>query len=207
MSTAVSIPPDTRQIPPVPVRRFTVEEYHRLAELGIITPDERLELIRGWLVPKVTHNPPHAGTLMILQRRLNRLLPEEWITRAQLPVTMHDSEPEPGLVVVPGPEERYFRSHPHPRDVVLVVEVADTSLTQDRGIKWELYASVRIPEYWIVNLIERRVEVFTDPRGGRTPAYRRRRDFAAGESVPVVIAGEEVGSLPVRELLPPAPES
>jgi Uma2 family endonuclease len=202
MPTALSLPEDTRIVPPLPVYRFTVEEYHHLIEIGAFKPSDRIELIHGWLVPKVSHNPPHASVLRILLREITAALPADWFPRSQLPITMADSEPEPELAVVRGSDEHYLSAHPKPKDVALVAEVADSSLAQDRGVKLELYASVRIPVYWIINLIDGIVEVYNEPRGGKQPTYRSRHVYHPGDQVPLVLAGAQVALISVNTLLP-----
>ena len=115
-------------------------------------------------------NPPHAAALARLTRRFGRMLDEIWVIREQSPVTIPpgNSEPEPDLVVARGPDERSTTTrHPNPRDIALVVEVADSTLPVDRDQKLNAYAAADIPEYWIVNLVDRRVEVYTMPRGGK----------------------------------------
>jgi Uma2 family endonuclease len=190
-------PADGRTVP----YRFTVDQYHRMIDAGVFG-DIRCELLEGLVVKKVTQNPPHGSAVTRLYRRLARLLSEAWTLRAQCPISVPGSEPEPDIAVARGPEERYDARHPAARDVTLVVEVADSSLDQDRGEKQRIYAAARIPVYWIVNLVEGQIEVYTLPRAGRSPAYRNRQDFRPGEQVPVVLAGKEVCRLRVRELLP-----
>ncbi len=116
---------------------------------------------------------------------------------------MGDSEPEPDLAVVRGNLDQYEHSHPGPQDVALVIEVADVSLHRDRSIKKRVYARAGIPVYWIVNLQERRIEVYTAPSGPtENPDYRQRNDFTAGMGLPLVIEGRESGHIPVAALLP-----
>ena len=189
--------------PPAPVLRFTVGQYHRMGEAGILTENDRCELIDGLILEKPVINPPHAKSV----RRLHRLLSaifggDDWVVGTQQPVTTRDSEPEPDAAVATGPEEKYDRRHPGPGETVLVAEVSDSSLNYDRGEKLQLYARARIPVYWILNLQDRRVEVYTDPRGGRNPTYRARTDYAPGAAVPVAVAGKTLGTIPVNELLP-----
>jgi Uma2 family endonuclease len=182
--------------------RLTVAQYHAMIEAGILTEDDRCELLRGWIVAKMPPNPPHATTVTRLGRRLIRLLPDEWPVRVQCPITLRDSEPEPDVAVVRGPEEAYRTRHPAARDVALAIEVAESSLDQDREVKGPLYAGERIPIYWIVNLVASWIEVYSDPKGGRSPGYRRRQDYGVGQSVPLVLGNRVVAHLPVRELLP-----
>ena len=131
------------------------------------------------------------------------LLPPGWHVRSQEPITLGDSEPEPDVAVVRGDPEQYERSHPGPENVAMLVEVADASLDRDRSIKKQVYARAGIPAYWIVNLQERRIEVYTDPSGpADVPDYRRHEDYTAGSEVPLMIAGHEAGRIPVAALLP-----
>lgn len=188
--------------PPFPVYRFTVEQYHRMIETGILTEGDRVELLEGWIVPKMPHNPPHDGTIWLLQTHLLKRLPSEWILRVQSAITTADSEPEPDLVVARGPGLRYFTTHPEPKDIALVVEVADTTLAEDRERKGRLYARARIPVYWVVNLPEHQIEVYTQPRAGRSPAYRERQDYRAPRPLPLVLGGSKVAQFDMHDLMP-----
>lgn len=200
MSTATLAP----AAPPAEFRlkRFTVAEYDRMVRDGTLDESARVELLDGWIVEKMPHNAPHDSSVSRLQRRLMRVLGDDWLVRAQSSATLDTSVPEPDVAVARGPEERYDRVRPRPRDLVMVVEVAESSLAQDQGYKVRLYARNRIPVYWIVNLVDRRVEVYTSPRGGRNPTYRTRTDYAPGAAVPVVVGGRAVGAIPVDEILP-----
>ncbi|HEV3260551.1 MAG TPA: Uma2 family endonuclease [Gemmataceae bacterium] len=206
MSVAVkSTPGPTRAtVQPAPLRvyRFTVKQYQRMIETGVLTEDDRVELLEGWIVDKMPHNPPHEATINRMNRRLLRVLPEEWLLRVQSAITLPRSKPEPDLAIVQGPEELYFKRHPVPRDIAVIIEIADTSLLFDQQYKGGLYARGRIPFYWIVNLAAARIEVYHEPRGGRTPGYRERQDYGKEASVPLILAGYELGRLAVRDLLP-----
>jgi Uma2 family endonuclease len=204
MSSAVAAPPPTEK-PPVEAvhyHRFTVEQYHRMIDLGVFKPNDRVELFHGWIIRKMTHKPPHDATVTRIMRRLSRILADEWLLRIQCSIAARDSEPEPDVAVVLGPEEKYYARHPGSKDIALLIEVADATLSYDREAKGPLYARERVPFYWIANLIDGRVEVFTDPRAGKAPAYRQRHDYAVGESVPLVLDGREIARIPVSELLP-----
>lgn len=194
---APAVPP-----PDFEVMRFSVDDYERMIADGTIDETDRVELLDGWIVAKMPHNAPHDSSVSRLQRRLMRLLGGEWLVRGQSSARLDTSVPELDVAVVPGPEERYDAKRPRPRDLVLVAEVADSSLSRDRGQKLRMYARNRVGVYWIVNLRDRVVEVYTTPRGGKTPVYRTRTDYSPGQSVPVVIAGQTVGTIPVSELLP-----
>jgi hypothetical protein len=186
------------------VRRFTLAEYHTLIEVGVLKPGDPYELLNGVIKYKMPQNTPHASTASKLEKRFWKLLPDEFLLRTQKPISIpnQDSEPEPDLAVVLGPDDRYDEVQPTPREVLLIVEVADTSLDEDRGEKLESYAAARIPIYWVVNLRERVVEVYTQPRGGRSPGYRGHDTFAPGQAVPVVVGKKAVGAIPVSEILP-----
>jgi Uma2 family endonuclease len=120
-----------------------------------------------------------------------------------MPVTVSDSEPQPDVAVARGDDSTYAARHPAPADLSLVVEVADFSLHTDRVEKARIYARAGIVTYWIVNLIDRRVEVHTAPSGpGAAPAYGQVQTFPPGSSVPVVLDGAVVGQVAVNDLLP-----
>jgi Uma2 family endonuclease len=190
-------------IPDVPIYRLSVEQYHAMARAGILTEDDPVELLEGWLVQKMTKYRPHVIATGLVRRALERLLPAGWYVAVQDPITTADSEPEPDVAVVRGEERDYPDRHPGPGDVPLVVEVADSSLTQDQGAKKRLYAGAGIAVYWIVNLIDGRIEVYADPTGPvPAPSYRQQHLYGPAETIPVVLDGAEIGSLPVRELLP-----
>ena len=189
--------------PPRSVHRFTIGEYERLTKIGFFNPGDRSELIDGWLVDKMAHNPRHAGTVDVTNDAIAALLSAAWTTRSQLPVRLPgDNAPEPDVAVVLAPKQQYTARHPTDKDVALVVEVADTSLDEDRRLKIPQYARARVAVYWIVNLVDRRVEVYTQPRGGKSPSYKQRTDYGPADAVPVIIAGKQVGTIAVKDLLP-----
>jgi Uma2 family endonuclease len=202
MATA---PPVLDAPPPLPLRRWSLREYHQMIDLGLLTEDDRVELLEGWIVAKMPHNPPHDSTVAKLDKLLTRLLSDDWSVRCQCSVTLkagRGSEPEPDLVVVRGPDELYDRRHPGPADTALVVEVSDSTIEHDCGFKKQVYARARLPVYWIVSIVDRRVEVYTRPRGGRNPTYLRQTDFPAGSVVPVILFGEAAADIPVDSFLP-----
>jgi Uma2 family endonuclease len=190
-------------IPISRLKRFTAAEYNRLAESGVYTTEDRFELLDGWLVDKMPNNPPHSTALGLLEDILIALLIAPWIFRTQRPISLGgDSVPEPDLVVIKGPRRRFAKRHPTASDIALLVEVSDSTLDQDRGIKLKMYARDRIPEYWIINLVDNVVEVYTQPKGGRNPAYRQMVSYVAGSSVPLRIDGKDLGEIAVNDLLP-----
>jgi Uma2 family endonuclease len=203
MSTATLPSREIFARPPVAVRRFTVREYHQLAQSGVLAESERVELLEGWIVPKLIQKIEHALAIENGQAALEAVMPPGWRLRVQLPITTADSEPEPDLAIVRHPRRQRRQSHPAPEDVALVIEVADSSLADDRRLKYRIYARASISEYWIVNLVDRRVEVFSLPSGpSAEPAFAVRHNFGLRKSVPLVIGGKVVATIPVRDLLP-----
>jgi hypothetical protein len=185
------------------LRRFTVDEYHQMIQAGILGEDEPVELLEGWIVIKMPRNPEHDLALEKADIAIRDRLPAGWRIRIQSAITTDDSEPEPDIALVRGPLPSRANSHPRPGEVAMLVDVAESSLAHDRTVKARSFARAAIPIYWIVNLPERQVEVYTDPTGpGPQPAYRTRQDHAETASVPLVLDGHEVGRIPVRDLLP-----
>jgi Uma2 family endonuclease len=187
------------------LHRFTLAQYERLVEIGLLNSKDRAELIDGWLVDKMPQNPRHAGAVDLARKTIEPLLSREWTTRSQFPVRLPgDNAPEPDLVIVPAPSEQYFDRHPTEKDVALVIEVADATLEEDRRWKLPLYARAKIPVFWIVNLVDRVVEVYTEPRGGKSPTYKQQMDYGPAAEVPVIVRGQVVGCIAARKLLPKA---
>ena len=173
-------------------RLFSVAEYHRLGEVGILTENDRAELIEGEIIEMTPIGSQHAACVDRLNRFLQRLdLPA--IVRVQNPICLNDrSEPEPDLCLVRPRDDYYAAGHPGPADVLLVVEVSDASIGYDRNTKLPLYAAVNIREAWLVDLSRGRVEVHTEPRDGffvRFALYGRGEtiytDAVSGLAVPV----------------------
>lgn len=189
--------------PPYPVRRFSVDEFHRLIERQVIDEDDRIELLEGWLVPKMTHNPLHDGTLQIVAARIQQSLLAGWVLRIQSAVTLPDSEPEPDLAVVRGTERTYLRRHPGAEDIGLIVEIAGSSLDQDRQQKSRIYARAGIATYWIVNLTDLVVEAYSQPTGaGGSARYAETQVYRTGDSIPLRIDGTLLANIPAIDLLP-----
>jgi Uma2 family endonuclease len=190
-------------VPTEPIWRLTVEQYHEMVRHGILGEDDPVELLNGWLVTKMTQNTFHRAAVKLVYRSLDRIVPEGWYVDSQGPITLLASEPEPDVVLVRGDTRQYLDGHPGPGDVALVVEVADASVRRDRLLKKSIYARAKILVYWIVNLVERRVEVYSEPQGtGRQAGYRQHREYTVDEEVPLIIEEREIGRIPVRSLLP-----
>jgi Uma2 family endonuclease len=151
----------------------------------------------------MTKNPPHCAAIEFVRDCLTATIPSDWSIRIQDPITLAASEPEPDLAVVKARPSRYADRHPLASEVALIVEVAGASIQRDREWKRRIFADAGIPVYWIVDLTGRQVEVYSDPSGPvDEPDYRRGQVYAIAEELPVVIAGQEVGRLAVRDLLP-----
>jgi Uma2 family endonuclease len=191
------------EVAPLPVRRFSVAEYHRLIEQGFFAADERFELLEGWIAAKVSRNPVHDAAVDVGEQLFAGLLPAGWYVRGQKAFTTGDSEPEPDIVIVRGVPRDYALRHPGPADAAVVIEVANSSLAEDREVKLRVYARAGVAVYWIVNLIDRTVEVHTQPSiVDGVPTYVRREVFGATQSVGLTVGGSTVGPIGVVDLLP-----
>ena len=195
----VSVP--STAVPPLPIARFSVEQYHRMIESGAFTEDDRLELIEGWVVQQMAKGPGHEYAVGQGEELLRALVPAGWHVRNQAPITLTGSEPEPDLAIVRGDRGAYRRRHPAASEVALVVEVSDTSLDTDR-IKGKTYGAAGIAEYWIINLVDRCVEVYAQPDPASETGYARRTIFRANEAIALHVAGQGLGTVPVPALLP-----
>lgn len=152
---------------PLTHRRFTVDEYFRMAETGILTEADRVELLDGEIVNKVTINPPHAGCVKRTARLLHTVCGDAVIVGVQDPIVLgNHSAPEPDISVLRRHADWYGSHHPRATDVLLVIEVADQSLAHDRAHKLPLYARAGIAEAWLVNLRDDVIEVYREPRAG-----------------------------------------
>jgi Uma2 family endonuclease len=170
---------------------------------GILTDDDPVELLQGLLVTKMPKNPPHRIATGLLREALRSLCPPGWYVDSQEPITTNDSEPEPDVAVIRGETKDYSDRHPGPGDVALVAEVADATLERDRTVKKSAYGRAGIAVYWIVNLVDRRIEVYSEPAGPDSPVgYRQHRQYGVADEVPVVIAGQPVGGFHVQAILP-----
>jgi Uma2 family endonuclease len=197
------LPPPYAGRPDDVILRLSVRQYHDMIRQAILSDDDPVELLEGFLVVKMSKNPPHSKSTGRVQARLNAVLPAGFYTRAQEPVTLDDGEPEPDVAAVRGNDDMYSDRHPGPADVPLVVEVADATLARDRTLKLRSYARAGVPVYWVVNLPDRQVELYSQPAPEiDPPAYRQSRTFNASEDVPVEIDGRIVGHISVADLLP-----
>lgn len=180
-----------------PPRGMTVDEFEELEEsLG----DARVELIDGRIYRRGEMNPPHVRAMDLARRAIEPMLPVGRFFREDKPVRIPDfNEPFPDFAVVHGDSSLYTSRHPGPEDVSLLIEVSDTTVVKDRGVKKDNYARARIPVYWIVNLDDRQIEVHSQPAEGK---YGDEQTYKPGQDVPVMLDGVEIGRIPVSDILP-----
>jgi Uma2 family endonuclease len=163
-------------------RLFTVDEYQRMGEAGVFRPDERVELIEGEIIEMSPINPPHSGRVMNLNAMLvHGLAHRALVSPGGTVVIPPRSQPQPDILVLRRRGEiSYSVRHPGPEDVLLAIEVADTSLAFDRTVKLRLYARAGIPEFWIVDVNAGRIDVHHTPAG---ELYRHTRQVERGASL------------------------
>jgi Uma2 family endonuclease len=160
---------------------FNVEDYYRMAEAGLFSERDRVELIDGEVIKMSPIGSRHAGCVDRLNSILNRKVGHAAIIRVQNPVRLNDfSEPEPDIALLKSRDDFYSQSHPTAADVLLVIEVAETSVEYDRSIKMLLYARAGIPEAWIVNLPKDIIEIYTQPKNGK---YQKVQRLKRGKSL------------------------
>ncbi len=182
---------------------FTPAEYYRIRDAGVLTPDEDVELLCGYLVLGYPHTPNHDAACRVLLSALTSKVPAApWSVRTRCHVTLTNSVPTPDAVVVRQTQPP-LDSRVGSQFVALVVEVAEQSLEVDRLDKLRFYAHDGIAVYWIVNLVARQIEVYEQPSGpSPTAGYAKTTVFKPGDSVPFALGGANLGSIPVVDLLP-----
>ncbi|HKI19535.1 MAG TPA: Uma2 family endonuclease [Isosphaeraceae bacterium] len=196
--------PDLGWVPsPQSLYRLSIEQYERMVASGVFTKRDRLHLINGFLVAKMTEDPLHSAVSEAIRLAIQPLLPVGWHVRPDKPLRIpnYASVPEPDLVIARGSCWDYQERHPEPANVALVVEVASSSLSEDRGMA-DIYGTGGVPVYWIVNLVDRQVEVHTDPGPG---GYGTRQILKPGQEVSVVVDGVERGRIAVVDIMPRRP--
>jgi Uma2 family endonuclease len=184
-------------------RRWTREEYDRMIDAGVLTPEDRVELIEGEILTVTPQGSAHATAVSLAHDALRGVIGPSLHVRVLLPLALGSaSEPEPDIAIVAG-AVRDYRDH-HPMSAVLVIEIADSTLSYDRDVKGSLYARSGIPEYWIVNLSEKLIEVSRDPESDEHARfafrYRRlERYHTNGTIIPQALRGATIA---VADLLP-----
>ena len=184
--------------------RLTVRQFTKMIDAGIFPDRARVELLGGLLVERMTKKTPHNFAVDELARRLRELVEPAHTVREEKSIQLGRwSRPEPDIVVLRGSRETYRNRDPQTEDVLVVVEVADSTHAKDRKRMWQVYATAGVPTYWIVNLPTRRVEVYSDPSDrGKAAGYREAKFLEAGAEVPVVVEGREAGRVVVGDVLP-----
>ncbi|MEZ2233819.1 Uma2 family endonuclease [Microcoleus sp.] len=175
----------------VTAKRFSIAEYHRLGELGFFAPDERVELIRGELIKMAAKGRLHSFCNSLLVEELIILLTRRARVRVQDPIILSttDSEPEPDVVIARNRSDNYLDSHPEPADILLVIEVSDSSLKYDQITKLSLYAEAGISNYWIFNLVDNQLEMYSEPYQKRQGDFNYRSQNIVLQNETVVIPG------------------
>lgn len=183
--------------------RVSVDQYHAMIEQGILTDDDPVELLEGILVYKMSKKPRHSVVTRLIARALRQAVPKGWFVDTQEPVTTSDSEPEPDISIFRGVEEDYSTRHPNPSDVALLVEVSDSTLARDRNWKRHIYARAGVPIYWVVDVNQNVVEVFSVPgvKDGE-PDYISYQKYTVESEVPLMLDGQVLAKLAVKEILP-----
>jgi len=183
--------------------RLTVRQFKKMIEAGIFRDRDHVELLAGILVDKLKKRPPHNFTVDMLAHMLRQVIDSAWIVREEKSIVLgRCSRPEADIAVVRGPHERYRCSAPLAADIAFLIEVADSSYAKDRGKKWRLHATARIPVYWIVNLPRSQIEIYSTPSGSGTSAvYRDVTIYGRDDQVRVILEGRELARIPVRDVL------
>ena len=185
--------------------RFSEEQCLRMVADGIVTEEEAFTLAEFGVESEMPRHPAHDSAIERTDVAIRALLPAGLRVRIQCAIRLAGGEPEPDLAIVAGPVGSTDDHHPNVDEIAMVIEVSDSTLAYDRGIKLRAYAGAAIPAYWIVNLVDRQVEVYGNPRASRagTPLFAKRSDYLPGQQVLVVLAGTAIGSIAVDAILPP----
>ncbi len=184
----------------IPLRLWTVEDYHRMVEVGILQSDEPVELVAGQIIEKMSpQGTPHATTIRIVSRLLEKRLGEQVLVQTQLPIQLSNfSEPEPDIALIIADELRYLDHHPFPSEVYLVIEVADSTLKRDCQIKALDYGTSGIKDYWVLDINNRCLHVF---RNGTDQGYDREIILQENETVSLLEFPDL--NIKIGEMLPP----
>ncbi|GAX45081.1 hypothetical protein NIES4075_61010 [Tolypothrix sp. NIES-4075] len=184
-------------------KRFTIDEYHRLISLGFLTESDHIELIQGELIQMTAKGTPHTVCSSILCRQLDRLLGDRVVIRGQDPITLpNNSEPEPDVVIARGRDEDYLAHHPYAEDILLVIEISDSTLTYDQTTKLKLYAEAGIDDYWIVNLNARQLERYNQPYQNAQGEFNYLSKQISLPNQSVAISGFEDSLLDLSRIFP-----
>ena len=188
--------------------RIPLSVYHEIAEIGLLGPSDKVVMLDGILVKKMGRDNPHITVTLLVVEALREIVSKGWHIRSEAPVALSSgpigrpSVPDPDVTVARGAIRDYFNRTPTPADTALVIEVANSSLRKDR-LGLARYSWVNIPIVWIVNLNEETVEVYAQPTGPASPAkYQEMTTYGRDDEIPVVLDGQEVGKVALKDLLP-----
>ena len=176
--------PPIVESPNPPLKKWSVEDYHRMIEFGILTREDQVELLEGVIVQLSPQRSPHAATTQCASDYLRERLMGQVIVRVQLPITLPpDSEPEPDIAIVRLDPRKYFDRHPQSNDILFLAEVADSTLREDRTRKAKLYAKANISEYWVLDVNNRQVLGF---RKSNSDCYCEEFTLSENDSIELV---------------------
>lgn len=193
--TPPTAPPPMRI--PLRMRRFTVDEYHRMIEAGILTEADNVELLEGYLVEKDrVRTPQHDGPMDLFEGAIAGLIPPGWFLRIRRAITLGTSEPEPDYAIVRDTRRDYLQRHPGPAEVGLLVEVSYSNLADDLSDKVRIYSEAGIPLYWVIDTVNKRLIAYSGP------GFSIRAEHAIGSTVPLVLGGRTLGHLAVADVMP-----
>jgi Uma2 family endonuclease len=181
------------------VRQWTINDYHRMLDAGILTESDRVELLNGQIIEMSPQRPPHTTATKRAYDYLKPLLSGRADVRSQSPIILSShSEPEPDIAVVAIDELEYSDRHPRPNEIFLLIEVADSTLVRDLGEKEKAYSEANIQDYWVVDVRGRQVHIFRHPVNG---TYQQKQLLGSGSSCSL-LAFPDV-DVSIKELLPP----
>jgi Putative restriction endonuclease len=181
--------------------KLTVKQYHQMIQTGTLSEDDPVELLEGWLVTKMSKDPSHTFSVEESADLIQKVLPQGYYVKQQNPITTTDSEPEPDVSIIKGRKRDFLERNPSVNNIILVIEVANSSLRQDRKLKQRIYAAAGIPIYWIINLVDRAVEVYTQPVQ-EEKRYAEKTVYGLEDNLPFVLEGKKLTTFIAKEFLP-----
>ena len=184
-------------------RKFTIDEYNELVDLGFFTENDRIELIKGEIIEMAPKRTPHSVCNSRLWKELYELIGKQAEIRVQEPIVLFsNSEPEPDVVIAKKKSDNYLAAHPKAEDIILVIEISDSTLKYDQEIKLPLYAEAQINNYWIVNLVASRLEVYSNPFADANDKFDYRTKNLVLPNEKIAIPGFIDIELPLASVFP-----
>lgn len=191
----------TFPVPTESILKLSVAQYHGMIRAGILTEDDPVELINGYVIEKMPKNPRHRAATKLLRTVLEQLICEGYYVDSQEPITLSDSEPELDVMIIRGDTRDYLDHHPQAQDVALIVEVSDSTLSRDRPLKKSLYAHHGIPHYWILNLVDKQLEIFSQPEP-KTATYAVEQILQPEDKLQLSLTPNMPIAFPVKQVFP-----